>query len=61
MQNFWSNNKEYIITALIVLFCIVAGLVLYHLVIDDKIEEMKAKNDMPGAAKTVDIESSVAA
>ena len=56
MKNFWSNNKEYVITGSVVLFCILAGLVLYHFVIEDKVEQAKAKRRADGDTTTIDIE-----
>lgn len=42
MKKFLSANKEYFITATIVLVCVVAGIAIYHLAVQRHVDKVKA-------------------
>ncbi len=44
MKKFLSANKEYLITAAIVLVCVVAGIAIYHLSVKDSVDSAKGEN-----------------
>ena len=60
MKKFLSANKEYFITAAIVLVCVVAGIAIYHLAVKESVDSAKAKmSAIKGdATKTIAVEVS---
>ncbi len=60
MKKFLSANKEYFITAIIVLVCVVAGIAIYHLSVKDSVDSHKAKMTAKkgDSVKTIAVETS---
>ena len=58
MKKFLSANQEYLITAAVVLVCVVAGIAIYHLSLQTKVEAIKAKRSTSkmAATKTIPVE-----